>query len=73
MKILRLLCDANLFRNDEKVASLGFEPKQTESKSVVLPLHHEAMWLFPSGAEKDTDFRTNDKHYFRKISIFSIF
>ena len=66
----RLLCDANLFRNDEKVASLGFEPKQTESKSVVLPLHHEAMWLFPSGAEKDTDLRTNDKHYFLKILTF---
>jgi len=31
------------------------------------------MWLSPSGEEKDTDFRTNDKHYFRKISIFSIF
>ena len=24
------------------VASLGFEPKQTESESVVLPLHYEA-------------------------------
>lgn len=70
MKILRSLCDADLFRKNEKVASLGFEPKQTESKSVVLPLHHEAMWLFPSGAEKDTDFRTNDKHYFRKFITF---
>jgi hypothetical protein len=25
------------------VASLGFEPRQTESESVVLPLHYEAM------------------------------
>ena len=25
------------------VASLGFEPKQTESESVVLPLHYEAI------------------------------
>ena len=26
----------------EMVASLGFEPRQTDPESVVLPLHHEA-------------------------------
>lgn len=41
----------------EKVASLGFEPKQTESKSVVLPLHHEAMWLVPFGGGKIINLR----------------
>lgn len=25
------------------VASLGFEPRQAESESAVLPLHHEAL------------------------------
>ncbi len=27
-------------------ARLGFEPRQTESESVVLPLHNRAMFLF---------------------------
>jgi hypothetical protein len=39
-------------RYSQKIASLGFEPKQTESKSVVLPLHHEAVGIPYSGGGK---------------------
>ena len=30
----------------ELAAGEGFEPSQTESESVVLPLHHPAVWCF---------------------------
>ena len=33
------------FASNQKVASLGLEPRITESKSVVLPLHYEAFCL----------------------------
>ena len=37
------------------VASLGFEPKQADPESAVLPLHHEAIrdTSFPSKRERD--------------------
>ena len=53
-------------KNCEKVASLGFEPKQTESKSVVLPLHHEAIVVGPVRGEKDNHSSHFDKHEFAK-------
>lgn len=49
-----------------QVASLGFEPKQTESKSVVLPLHHEAIVVGPVRGEKDNHSRHYGKHKFTK-------
>jgi len=51
----------------EKIASLGFEPKQTESKSVVLPLHHEAVSVFPFGGQQGNGSSNNDKHKFCEI------
>ena len=34
----------------EMVASLGFEPRQADSESAVLPLHHEAVGAGKLGA-----------------------
>ncbi len=51
---------------EKEVASLGFEPKQTESKSVVLPLHHEAIVVGPVRGEKDNHSSHFDKHEFAK-------
>jgi hypothetical protein len=37
---------------EEKTASLGFEPRQRDPESLVLPLHHEA-----TSEKSKTDFR----------------
>ena len=45
-------------------AVLGFEPRQTESESAVLPLHNTAL---PAGSNKL--FEPNNDYYIRNKSI----
>ena len=41
-------------------AELGFEPRQTESESVVLPLHNSAIYHFPGPVRRDNGINYND-------------
>ena len=51
-------------------AELGFEPRQTESESVVLPLHNSAIFYFaPLGAIPAGDFY-NYNRFFHFVNRF---
>jgi hypothetical protein len=39
---MRMRSLARVGKHARKAASLGFEPRQRDSESLVLPLHHEA-------------------------------
>ena len=51
-------------------AELGFEPRQTESESVVLPLHNSAIFHFvPLGSISAGDFY-NYNRFFHFVNSF---